>query len=139
MISPFVINHDKKIILVDRGWVMRGATYNQLPHIPPVRGTITVFGRINFPQHNPLIIKNFEKVNLQWPLRVEELKISEITNLLKVELYPFLIVLEASSPYAFQTQFIITTMPPARHRGYAFQWFAMAATLFIITIVLLFK
>lgn len=136
VIYPFILDHDRKILLVDRGWIPRGDNYEQLPILTPVLGTVTLLGRVNLPTHNPLISKNFGKINLNWPIRVQEINIKALAQVLQANLYPFVLMLEAKSPGAFQTQLPIINMTPARHRAYAFQWFAMALALVIICSVL---
>lgn len=45
--------------------------------------------------------------------------------------YPALFRLEPDAPGALQAQWVVTAMPPERHRGYAVQWFGLALALCI--------
>lgn len=135
VVVPFVMKIGP-VLFVNRGWVPMGQNYQQLPAIPPVTGEVTIRGRVMLPQHNPLIRTDFMKINRTWPLRVEEFSIPMISNILGETTYPFLVTCFPDSPHAFKVQFVLTNISPERHRAYAFQWFAMAVTLIMITIIL---
>ena len=50
--------------------------------------------------------------------------------------YPFIIRLDQQQPHGFLRDWPVVSMPPARHYGYAVQWFSMALVVFLIFISL---
>ena len=48
MVTPLALA-DGRVVLVNRGWVARGATRAELPAVPPPAGRVVVAGRINVP------------------------------------------------------------------------------------------
>ncbi|WP_338016018.1 SURF1 family cytochrome oxidase biogenesis protein, partial [Cognatilysobacter segetis] len=55
-------------------------------------------------------------------------------------LAPRVLRLDPALPFGYprDLELLVNTLPPDRHRGYAVQWFGLAATLLVIALVLTF-
>lgn len=125
---------DNSVILVNQGWIPIGASRSRLPSLPGVKGEVTIEGYLDFAYRNPFIHQALETDSIQWPLRVQQLDLALLQELTGKNIHQMLVVLDNNSPYAFEAQEkIVTTISPARHRGYAFQWFSLAAVLLVLS------
>lgn len=128
LITPLQIENQHHYLLVDRGWIAAGKNRAQLPAIPLIKGRQTLTGILL--ETNP---KGFhlgtDQFNHQWPWRVQTLPIAQLPKLLGQPIYTYILALE---PQPFTTR----GLQPERHSGYAFQWFALAATLGLIYLFL---
>ncbi len=62
---------DDRWVLVNRGWLPRGADRRQLPPVPEVNGPVTVNGAVYVPPDNALVLKDTPLPENHWPLRVQ--------------------------------------------------------------------
>lgn len=135
--TPFIAKGMTNPVLVDRGFIPMGVSRDEIPAIPKTaKGTVTIQGIINTPPTYVAFGGMSENGKIQWPLRVEYIHLPEISKLLKDTLYPYVISLNPESPSALQVKWQIVTVDPNKHKGYAVQWFALALTLLIISVVL---
>ncbi len=133
--TPFLAKGLKTPILVDRGFVLLGSSRKILPVIEPIYGEVTILGMLNSPPKYVALGQMQESPQITWPLRVEFIHLSELSQLLGYALSPYTLSLtQDKTVYAMDWQ--IVTISPERHRGYAVQWFALALTLLILCIAL---
>ena len=126
---PFTLNNEN-VILVNRGWIPLGPSRSVLPATNAIKGEVTIEGYLDFAYRNPFIKNALESKTIDWPLRLQELDVSLLHSLIGKNIHTMLVTLDSNSPYAFVAPNRPgSTMSPARHRGYAFQWFALAVTL----------
>jgi surfeit locus 1 family protein len=64
-------------------------------------------------------------------LVIQRIDMKDIQRETHQAFYPFILRLNKADPHGFVRDWTITTVEPARHVGYAVQWFAMALTLLI--------
>ncbi len=112
------------LILVDQGWIPLGRSRKVLPQPTPIIGEVTIEGLLDFAYRNPFVSQAVESQTLQWPLRMQQLEFAWLEQCLGKTIYPMLVLLD--SPPVQET-----LMTPARHQGYAVQWFALAVTLLL--------
>jgi surfeit locus 1 family protein len=129
--TPFSTTDLATTILVDRGFVPAPSDRHILPTIEPIVGTTTITGMLNLP---PTYVQwgNLYESPLHWPLRIEYLDISQLSNLLSTHIYQYVLQITPNTPPAYDMQWQINVIGPERHRGYALQWFAFAITLLIL-------
>lgn len=133
--TPFHAEGLASPILVDRGFIPRGATRQHLPLIKPIQGRLQIKGLLNLPPAYFALGDIFESKTFTWPLRVQYLELQELRTALPYDLFPYILSLTpTSSPYPIEWRIVITG--PEKHRGYAFQWFALALTLLILFVAL---
>ncbi len=71
----------------------------------------------------------------QWPARVGWISAARAEELFGQEFFPYQLRLDQDSPGALQTGWATVSVQPAKHTGYAVQWFVMALVLLIMTVV----
>lgn len=131
---------DNQAILVNRGFVPRTTTRDQLPIIKPVTEQLTLQGVLLIPHKNTFSLGPVIENPGKWPMIVEVLNLEQLSKMLGVKLYPYILLLKASEPHGFVRDWQpITGLPPQQHLSYAVQWFSFALVLVIIFFGLSFK
>lgn len=134
VVTPLLLAQDGRTVLVNRGWVPWGNDRNVLPDTPVPAGSVTVTGRAVVPQ---------EYFELQAPAAKSAGPVWQNLDLTRYQqtfggtLVPAVVELSESGGEGFVRSW--RTRDDGwveRHRGYAFQWFALAVTLVIINLVL---
>lgn len=125
-----------KYLLVDRGWVAASSSRDKVPVIAQAIERPSMEGAVYYPSEKNWTLSQVLENPGHWPLIVEKIEFATLATELKAELYPFVLRLDADDPNAYVRDWRVVTMKPAQHRGYAFQWFAMALAVLIIFIVL---
>lgn len=138
VLSPFLLD-DGHYVLIDRGWIAGDQSRRQFPQINTPEGFMLLNGVSYYPSDKtwtlgPIIEKKQAKLTI-----IEQIDIKLLSQLLQKEITPFIIRLDKAEADGFVRDWAIVSMPPERHLGYAFQWFAMALVLFIIVIILSLK
>jgi surfeit locus 1 family protein len=126
--TPFYIIQNQKSIFVDRGFVPQGPSRQILPSIPFIEGEQTIQGILTTPPSSGLKIGAEETFKDVWPLRVSRMDINQLSTRLSHSFYAYVLTQNDSD-------LSVSTLKPERHQGYAFQWFALAATLLILYII----
>ncbi len=114
-------------LLVNRGWVPGGYDRAQLPQVDTPPGRVTVQGQLRRPPGTGLVLR--EEVWRDWPVRVQRLDLPALSSLSGTALQPVVLLLDSADQVQQAADWPAVNMPPARHRAYAVQWFAMAAAL----------
>lgn len=130
VITPFQIANEKKLLLIDRGWVeqSQGGT---LPKIDAIQGEQQITGYIKiYNEHQFTLGKNILYPS-QIPLVMQKVDTNELTQITHQNYFPFVLRLNAAEKNGYKRDWPITTVMPERHMGYAVQWFAMAIVLII--------
>lgn len=125
---------ESRAILVNRGWIPVGADMQKLPPVPPATAAL-VTGTAAMP--SPYFTVGQPDYR-QRPVRVARLEMDRLSQSLGVELQPFMIRLDAAAADGFVREWAPAArlgMPPEQHRAYAFQWFALAAAVLAVLVV----
>ena len=137
VMTPFILSDGSGVVLVNRGWVAMDKTRKQLPDVKMAtnHSEISLVGVINeFPSVG-LVLKGADEPSKGWPSSVQIINIDKLALKFKYSFYPFQVQLRKDQANGYLRQWKINTrMPPEKHRAYAFQWFALAATLFFLTL-----
>jgi surfeit locus 1 family protein len=130
VLQVFTDSVTNQAFLVDRGFVPMAATRLTRPQIPPTaQGKLNLFGHVYVSTAKD---EQFSAAEL-----MDELGIVQSTNpqtleqALNMPLYPHLIRLNAADPFALPRYWLVTTVSPDKHMGYAVQWFLMAFAVLI--------
>ena len=121
-------------ILVNRGWVPAALDRDVLPDVPSVLGQVELRGAM-YRTLGGYRLDDGIGVITQWPARVGWISSDRAAVLFAEEFYPYQLRLEAASPGALTTGWVTVAVQPAKHTGYAVQWFAMAAVLLLMTVI----
>ena len=113
-------------VLINRGFVAAGASRAILPRVPPLRNRFTTSGRI---YRSDWMNRDQELAYSGWPRVVPTQDPGILSGLLARQVQPFVVRLDAADPNGLPRNWVTTVMLPAKHQGYAVQWFAMALAL----------
>lgn len=125
--TPFMLL-SSETVLVNRGWLPLPAD-RSLPPVPTTEGVIRISGRLGPITGTGRQLGQTDSVSeRQWPQLLTYPDLDRISPALGVQLYPLVLFLDHDSPGGFEGRdWQPVFMSPARHRAYAFQWFALAA------------
>lgn len=134
ILTPLRLANSDSMVLVNRGWVPQGRTRADLPELPvKSQGTVTVEGVIDFPAKNAFTLGEGEDRASGWPKVLQRVRYDLQASQLNSELLPLVVLLNPDQPDGFVREWTpIRTFGPARHIGYAVQWFALAVALVIL-------
>jgi surfeit locus 1 family protein len=127
------------IVLVNRGWVPRGQSREDLPILKAVEGPQSVVGLLTKPTSKPLRLSRLEDNPTQWPRVIETLDWGQIGEDLHQPVLPFTVRMNATEPNGYVRDWSLSWMSPERHRAYAVQWFLFAGIAVVIFFGLSFK
>ncbi len=128
-------------VLINRGWLPRGADRAHLPEVPRVDGPVTLIGNAYQPSAQTFVLKDTPLPENQWPLRVQKVDFEAIGGRLGVELAPFEIRVAPDQPLGDAAalprpwQDVATVMSPQRHQAYALQWLGLAMAALIMYLI----
>ena len=123
------------VVLVNRGWVRAGPDRATLPQVVPLAGPVWIEGRAALPPRRIYEIKPDDHPGRLW----QNLLLPAMSKQAGVDLLPF--VLRQSGADADGLVRVASrggptpdpgAMTAAKHRGYAFQWYSLAALTLIL-------
>jgi cytochrome oxidase assembly protein ShyY1 len=133
---PFKIAGSGKAVLVLRGWLPRDAAdYARLPKIATPAGTVTIEGVATLSAGHVMQLGGAGEVKPG--MRVQNLDLETVARASGLGLEPFFVQqLGAGQGDGLVRDWPAPSLGIDKHRGYAFQWYAlaaMAALFFVIT------
>jgi len=121
-------------VLVNLGWVAGDAARRVLPAVPMVEGTVEISGHIYVAPGEPFMLAE-QQLGNAWPKLIQAVEMDKLGPALAAlqgdRVFPFPVRIDAGEPGALQVDWQLVNMSPQTHQGYAVQWFAMAAVLFV--------
>lgn len=134
VLTPLRLAHSDAVVLVNRGWVPQGRTRQDLPALPvSSEGTVTVEGVIDLPPEDVFTLGEGEDRAPGWPKVLQRIRFDLQGSQLDADLLPLVLLLGPDEPDGFVRQWApVPSFGPARHIGYAVQWFALALALVIL-------
>jgi len=135
VLTPLKIAGGDVYVLVNRGWAASGARRDNLPRIETPSGIVTVEGIAVVPSRRILELGANTEEGAVW----QNLVLARYAKLSGLKLQP--IVLQQTSDAADKYERIWPRPDTGadKHRGYAFQWYALATLILILYAVLSFK
>ena len=113
-------------VLISLGWVQGSVNRQELPEVSALNGQYQFKGNVRLIEVGVLLQEQlFTKVS--WPLRVQQIELDKFSTLINRQLLPFVVYLDKNEEIGFEKNWLPIVMPPEKHRGYAFQWFSLAA------------
>jgi len=131
VLTPFQPSTPFNLILVDRGFIPWGQDRKQLPLLPIPAEAMRIIGRLTQLSQGIVLKEDSVDVNPHWPLQIQKIDYQKLSDLLKQQIFPFLIQLPQGAPYSYQNLPPSVGLSPTRHLGYAIQWFTMAGAILI--------
>ena len=136
---PLQLDEHAPWLLVDLGF-LPGNGDGKLPDPPALlTGAVTLQGLYQPPPgHGFEMGGNALLQQTHWPKSTIYLDLAQVQPDLGHPIYPWVLALDAEPSAIYQRQhvFDFSSMPPARHRAYAFQWFTFAVAAVVIFVVL---
>jgi surfeit locus 1 family protein len=137
--TPFVTSKGM-IILVNRGWHPLPELRDEIPFIENILGPKTITGILSpIPSHGIILTdQNTELIDTN-SVRIQRMDLDEIKNMIEMEnlqINPLILTLDKPIDQNLVKHLVLPVSNSEKNYGYAFQWFAFAATLLIIFIVL---
>ena len=128
-------------ILVNRGWLPLAPDRKTMPGIPTPQHEVVLKGTLNtLPVPGRILGSADELKQEQWPQLVTYLNLSDISESLGTPLENWVIQLSKSETDGFDgREWKPVFLSSERHKGYAFQWFALVAACVVMWIYLGFR
>ena len=139
LVMPFKIAGSNTHVLVARGWLPRDPrAYGRLPAIQTPAGTVTIEGRVRASAGH--VMQLGKAAPLTPGAIVQNVEVAQFAQASGLRLQPFFVE-QSGAPAPDPGDALVRDWPaPAldidKHRGYAFQWYALAAMaglFFVIT------
>jgi len=131
--TPLELNGSGDVVLVERDWLAMGNNRNRVPEVSTPVGRVNLHGRIvPAPTTGILLAEHHIEQLDDNRYRLQRIKYEELTAHVGLELLPYIVQLDEARDAGDEQTAVPRGFGPDRHRGYAFQWFALAATLLII-------
>jgi surfeit locus 1 family protein len=114
-------------ILVNRGWLPLVPDRSSMPQIPTPQHETVLKGMLNTPPVPGRILGSSDELKTDgWPQLVTYLNLADISDSLGLSLEDRIIQLSQSEQDGFEGRdWKPVFLSSSRHRGYAFQWFAL--------------
>jgi len=131
VITPLAISGSSIAVLVNRGWIARDAAYPRAPRVPVPEGAVDVGGLAIRPPARFLELSPQAVAGDVW----QNLSIERYGAASGLTLLPVVVLQESVAPGLVA----VRETPDAgiaRHVEYAFTWFSLAATAFVLWVVL---
>lgn len=123
---------DGRELLVNRGWLAGDPSRQTLPKVAIPRGRLQIFGEL-YRNSEKAFSLGGELIADTWPRRQQWLDLDDLGDEFPA-LLPTTLRLAGGSDGALEVERMVVNVTPAKHTGYAVQWFAMAMALGLIFI-----
>ena len=135
VLTPLKIAGGDIYVLVNRGWVAAGARRDSLPLIRTPGGTETVEGIAVVPSSRILELDAKTEEGIVW----QNLVLARYAKWSGLKLQPVVLQQTSEAADGLARVWERPDTGADKHRGYAFQWYALAATILITYVALSFK
>lgn len=134
MLMPFKITGSDKAVLVARGWLPRDPVDRaRLPATPTPQGEVEIEGSVR--SHPARVYQFGASAPLKPGAIVQNVSIGEFGAASGLQLLPFIIEQGGKAGDGLVRDWPRPSHGADKHRGYAFQWYGLAAAAFIFYIV----
>ena len=118
--TPVKVNQTKTI-LVNRGFVSQGKTRELLPAVDAPGGRIAISGMLDYSPSRALLLAENVQQTSRWPVVLQYVDLTEISQLLGYELYDMVLWLNPDEAGSFEYDLPVLNLNAAKNNGYAFQ------------------
>jgi surfeit locus 1 family protein len=139
VLTPVIVRGSEKAVLVDRGWVVQGLTRQLHPDISIENIDMNAEGQVYVPFSKGFRLGGLDDGEFLWPRVIQFLDFDAMSERLGYNVLPVVIRLSPKADDGYLRRWNIVSMGPKRHLGYAFQWYALAAAMLGILLVLALK
>jgi surfeit locus 1 family protein len=135
VLTPLKIAGSDIAVLVNRGWIAAGTRREVLPQFTTPAGIETVEGIAVVPSSHMLELDAKTEEGSVW----QNLVLARYAKWSGLKLQPVVLQQTSEAADGLTRVWGRPDSGADKHRGYAFQWYALAATILIIYVVLGFK
>jgi len=138
VITPLKIAGSGRHILIVRGWIARDvADRSRIPAIATPAGVFEVRGSVR--RHAGRLLQLGQPAPLKPGAIVQNLDAAQVAQASGLDIEPFIVEQTSEAGDGLVRDWPRPSLGIDRHLGYAFQWFALAATAFLFFVVTGFK
>ncbi|WP_420599375.1 SURF1 family protein [Neptuniibacter sp.] len=119
-------------VLVNLGWIKAENNRSEKPMVSIPQSQISIQGGARLIR--PGFTLGVLSVDQTWPIRIQQLDATYISQLLSTEIFPIEIRVKKTVIPALSLDWPVSVMMPEKHLAYALQWFAMALALLVLII-----
>ena len=124
------------VVLVDYGWTAGDPLREKYPAMLVPPGDLKLSGQVYYPSNHAWLLGASLEVPRPGVFLLERVDVNSLRDLLHKSVYPFMIRLQPNSQQNLVRNWPVVAMSPARHYGYALQWFVMAGVIVILYVSL---
>ncbi|MCC5812303.1 MAG: SURF1 family protein [Ectothiorhodospiraceae bacterium] len=135
VLTPMRLEGRDEAVLVDRGWVPLGDSRDRLPPVTVAAQLTELRGHLDQGPPTGIRLGGMADGEQGWPLRIQYIDYAALESHLGYQLLPVVLRMDSALPGGYVREWRPqhpTGFGPERNRGYAVQWFALAAALLII-------
>lgn len=136
VLTPFRVDGTEVRVIVDRGWIPKSFGTALLPDVKIDESDRPISGRIMRLPRPGLELEAGRQSVPEWPRIVQFPVMDQLEAALELPLAERALLLDPAAEDGYLRNWEPVEFGPERHLGYAVQWFALAATVLIIYIVL---
>jgi cytochrome oxidase assembly protein ShyY1 len=134
--SLFLDRASARYVLINRGWVPGDSSRRSLPEISVPSEDLSLSATVYVPPGKPYLLAEEQFEGRESPLLVQSVSSPALQALLSAglsePLFPWELRLAPDQPGGFRRDWPVVNVSPEKHRGYALQWFTMAAALLLL-------
>ena len=129
VLTPLVLDGQAPALIVNRGWIERGANGVGAEALAVPDARLAVHGRVgSLPKAGYRMAAAFGERD-GWPRHAVYPTLDEVAAELGRQVQPFVLLMDPAEEHGLVRHWTPEEMGPARHYAYALQWFAMGAVL----------
>jgi surfeit locus 1 family protein len=134
VLTPFMVESDKRWLLVSRGWIEDQQGAGAIPVVEQVEGSVELVAGVHYPT-GQAFFKAGSIATDDWPLVLSRLNLQGLSSLFDQKLYPFLVRLDEKSPGVYIRHWQPEVIKVSTNISYAIQWFTFAFLLLIVALL----
>lgn len=134
VVTPFRLESNGQLILVNRGWTTGILPPDTPPNLRPVSGPMEITGQIYVPPENARVLASQIDASV-WPLRMRSLEIDVLTDIIGEPLFPFEIRLTEEQDGVLVRHWPAVNADVNQNLSYAVQWFSFALLVLFVSLL----
>jgi surfeit locus 1 family protein len=134
LVMPFKITGSESYVLVERGWLPADPTvHDRLPAIATPEGTVTIEGIVTSSAGH--VMQLGQAAVLRPNAIVQNMDVAQFAQASGLALQPFFVEQTGPAEPGIVRDWPASSTGIDKHKGYAFQWYALAAMAFLFFVI----